>query len=106
MAPAVETSAGVLVDEPGGAAVEGLAVVVPGAEDAEVLMMLAEDATAEETATLEEMTGGTPDSAGGAGGAAVAVSTGGPLRGADAVDSTEVTGGAGGGASYDGTTGV
>lgn len=106
-APAVETVSGVVVDEEGrvAAAVEEGAVVVPGADAVEDLTLDEGGATPDEGATPEEgTTGGTPTdvmpvSAGGAGGMTVAGSDGGPLRGAVPVDSTEVTGGAGGGAS-------
>lgn len=79
-------------------------MVVLGAAGVEGLTLL-EGVTADDEAALEGTTGTTLDCVGGAGGADVAVLTGRLLRGTVAVDSTEVTGGAGGGASYDGTTG-
>ena len=101
-APAVETSEGPVE-------VEAVAVLAPVEEWAEVTgadvteVLTPEDgATPVEGITMVVGTGGgptegTPVSAGGAGGTTVAVLTGGPLTGAVAVDSTDVTGGAGGG---------
>lgn len=107
-APAVESSEGPVE-------VEAVAVLAPVEECADVL---AEDVTGPDVTEVltpedgatpvegittvvgtrgEGPTGGTPVSAGGAGGTAVPVLTGGPLAGAVAVDSTDVTGGAGGG---------
>lgn len=86
-APAVETVSGAL-DDGGGPvtpAVEEGTAVVPGTD-------AAEDLTPEEGTTGGIPTDGTPVSAGGAGGTTVAVSDGGPCRGAVAVDSTEVIG--------------
>ena len=109
-APAVETSEGRVEVE----AVAVLAPVEEGAEDladvtgADVTEVLTPEGTTpvEGTTTVVGTTGGgptggTPVSAGGAGGTTVPVLTGGPLTGAVAVDSTDVTGGAdgGGGAS-------
>jgi hypothetical protein len=88
----------VLVDGEGRvtAAVEDGAVVVPGADAVEDLVP-GEGATLEEGATGGTATDGALLSTGGAGGMTVAGSDGEPFRGAVAVDSTEVTGGAGGG---------
>lgn len=98
-APAVETVSGKLVDGEGRvtAAVEESAVVVPGTDAVDGLM-LDDGATPDGGTTSEEgPTGGTTVSAGGAGGMTVVASGGGPFRGAVTVDWTEVTGGAGGG---------
>ena len=104
-APAVETVSGALIDDEGRAPapVEEGAGVVPGAEAVGVLMPDEEAGPEGGTVSPEDgttggtPTGGTPVCAGGAGGMTVVASAGGPLRGAVAVDSTGVTGGAGGG---------
>jgi hypothetical protein len=98
-APAVETVSGALVDAEGlvTTAVEEVAVVIPGADAVEDWVPEDEVMGGDGAAPEEGTAGGTSVSAGGAGGMTVAVSDGGPLRGAVAVDSTEVTGGAGGG---------
>lgn len=108
MAPAVETSEGrvevdaVAVLAPVEEWAEDLAEDVTGADVKEVLTPVEGATPVEGTITVVGTagggpTGGTPVSAGGAGGTTVPVLTGGPLRGAVAVDSTDVTGGAGGG---------
>ena len=107
-APAVETSDGRVE-------VEAVAVLSPvekwavkvtedvtRADVTEVLTPEEGATPVEGTTTVVETTGGGPTgvipvSAGGAGGTTVPVLTGGPLTGAFAVDSTDVTGGAGGG---------
>jgi hypothetical protein len=94
-APAVETGGALVAEE--ACVAEVRTEVVP---DAEVLTPDEGD-TAEGLLTggpLTEgpLTGGTPVSAGGPGGATVAVLTGGPLVGGVAIESTEVAGGAGG----------
>lgn len=107
-APAVETSEGRVEVE----AVAVSASVEDGAEDLigdetgadvkEVLTPEEGGTPVEGTTTVVETTGGgptggTPVSAGGAGGTRVPVLTGGPFTGAVAVDSTDVTRRAGGG---------
>lgn len=107
-APAVETSEGTVEVEavtmwlPVEGWAEDLADDVTGADVAEVMMpedgaTPVEGTTAVVGTTGGGPTGGTPVSAGGVGGTTVPVLTGGPLTRAVAVDSTEVTGGAGGG---------
>lgn len=81
---------------------EVLAEDVTGADVTEVLTPEDGATPVEETTIVVGAigggpTGGTTVSAGGAGGIMVPVLTGGPVRGAVAVDSTDVTGGAGGG---------